>query len=222
VAVHSAKDLPSVTPDGLVICCVPERADRRDALVGAKLDDLPIGARVATGSARRRAQLAWLRPDLTFVDLRGNMERRIAKSKEVGAGVVALAAMERLDMTSSIAQVLDPTLMLPQVAQGALALECRVEDEWVLAVLGAIDDLRSHTEVRAERSFLAGIGGGCSLPVGASATFEGGLVELDALIASLDGRVLLRHRFEGTDPVGVGTHAAEYLLASGGNSLELW
>jgi hydroxymethylbilane synthase len=116
LAVHSAKDLPSATPPGLVLACVPERADPRDALVGCTLADLPAGATVATGSVRRRAQLAWLRPDLTFSDLRGNMATRLERALDVGAGVLALAALERLGLTDDVAEVLEPRTLLPQVA----------------------------------------------------------------------------------------------------------
>jgi hydroxymethylbilane synthase len=136
-AVHSAKDLPSspeLQPDGLVIACVPERGDPRDALVGSSLEGLPVGGLVATGSVRRRVQLSNLRPDLSFTGLRGNIETRLAK---VGAGVdavvVAAAALERLQRPEAAgADVLDPGVLVPQVAQGALAIECRAGDERVL------------------------------------------------------------------------------------------
>ncbi len=136
LAVHSAKDLPSVTPAGLVLACVPERADPRDALVGRRLDELPCGAPVACGSVRRRAQLAWLRPDLSFVELRGNMATRLARAETVGAGVVALAALQRLGLDGHVAEILDPGLVLPQVAQGALAVECRQDDVEMRTMLG--------------------------------------------------------------------------------------
>ncbi len=130
VAVHSAKDLPSQNPDALLLACVPDRADPRDALVGCRLDELGPGAIVATGSARRRSQLANLRPDLTFVELRGNMGTRVSKATDgtVAAVVVAVAAMERLGWMDQIAEILDPVVMLPQVGQGAIALECGRDD----------------------------------------------------------------------------------------------
>jgi len=114
-AVHSAKDLPSRTPDGLVIAAIPERDDARDALVGSTLEGLPVGARVGTGSVRRRAQLAWYRPDLTFAGLRGNVDTRLAKAADFHAIVVATAALRRLGRGQAISEVLDPAIVLPQV-----------------------------------------------------------------------------------------------------------
>ena len=129
-AVHSAKDLPSTMDADLVMAAVPPRADPRDGLVGCTLADLPAGGVVGTGSARRRAQLAWLRPDLVFTDVRGNMARRVSigESDEVHAVVVAVAAMDRLGWSSRLADVLDPVDMLPQAGQGALAVQCRAAD----------------------------------------------------------------------------------------------
>src|SRR4051812_6605646 len=128
IAVHSAKDLPSVAVDGLVIAAVPRRGDVRDALVGATLDGLRHGGHVATGSVRRRAQLASLRPDLIFSELRGNIATRLEKASDFDAIVVAAVALERLGLADRIAEVLTPELMLPQVGQGALAIEARVDD----------------------------------------------------------------------------------------------
>ena len=136
-AVHSAKDLPSVEVPGLVLACVPERGEPRDALVGSTLADLPTGALVATGSVRRRSQLAWLRPDLTFTGLRGNIATRLAKAPDFGAIVMAAAALERLGLADRAAEVLEPDVMLPQVGQGALAIECRANDAAMRASAGA-------------------------------------------------------------------------------------
>jgi hydroxymethylbilane synthase len=228
LAVHSAKDLPSATPPGLVLASVPERADPRDALVGARLDDLGSGATVATGSARRRAQLAWLRPDLTFCDLRGNMATRIERARRVGAGVVALAALERLGLAGEVAEVLDPGTMLPQVGQGALAVECRADDQEVLGLLSALDDAAAHAELSAERAFLAALGGGCTLPLGALARRLGGAdggddVEMEGMLASRDGRIVLRRRRRGSDPGELGRRLADELLdGCGGRSLDDW
>jgi hydroxymethylbilane synthase len=224
VAVHSAKDLPTATPDGLVLATVPERADPRDALVGGTLQDLVPGACIGTGSVRRRAQLASLRPDLTFGPLRGNIETRLRKREELGydAVVVAYAALERLGLAAQASDVLEPTTMLPQVAQGALAAECRVDDARTLARLRAIDDAGAHRAVDAERAFLAELGGGCDLPVGALAEIDGraGTIFLDALLASFDGHIVLRTRVAGDDPRDVGTTAALDLLdKKGGRSL---
>ncbi|HEX2850037.1 MAG TPA: hydroxymethylbilane synthase [Acidimicrobiales bacterium] len=216
-AVHSAKDLPSapeLQPEGLVLACVPERADPRDALVGSRLADLPRGAVVATGSVRRRAQLAHARPDLVFAGLRGNIETRLAKAPQFGAIVMAYAALVRLGREDAVAEVLDPSVVLPQVAQGALAVECRADDDDTRTRLAAIEDRSSRRRVDAERAWLAGLGGGCDLPVGALATevAAGGDLRLDALIASLDGATVVRDTAIGSDPVALGARLATVLL----------
>ena len=220
IAVHSAKDLPSATPPGLVLACVPERADPRDALVGGALDDLPTGARIATGSVRRRAQLANARPDLTFAELRGNVGTRLARAADHDAVVIALAALERLGLVDDRVHPLDPRVLLPQVAQGALAVECRADDAATLAALRAIEDAPARRAVDAERAFLAELGGSCDLPVGALATVAGDDVALVGLLASLDGRIVLRTRVRGHDPAATGRDAAVGLLeAHGGRAL---
>ena len=217
IAVHSAKDLPSTTPDGLVIAAVPERSDARDALVGNTLEGLPVAGTVATGSVRRRAQLSWHRPDLTFTGLRGNIETRLAQAEGFDAIVVAAAALDRIGRSGAIAELLDVDLVVPQVGQGALAVECRAGDEDVRAALDAIEHVPSRRAVDAERAYLAGIGGGCDLPVGAYATErrDGGLL-MRAVLASLDGRVLLRHVAEGDDPSELGARVASFLLDEAG------
>jgi hydroxymethylbilane synthase len=224
VAVHSAKDLPTETPPGLVLATIPERADPRDALVGCAFAELVAGAQIGTGSVRRRAQLAAARPDLTYGPLRGNIETRLRKREELGydAIVVALAALERLGLTATNEfDVLDVGVMLPQVAQGALAAECRIDDSRTLARLRAIDDLVAHRNVDAERAFLAELGGGCDLPCGALAQGQpDGSIVLEALLSSFDGQIVLRTRVGGDDPGDVGSTAALDLLdGKGGRSL---
>ena len=218
-AVHSAKDLPSsaeLQPRGLTIGCVPERADPRDVLVGSTLEGLPTGGLVATGSVRRRAQLANLRPDLSFTGLRGNIDTRLAKAKEFDAIVMAAAALHRLEKDDEIAEVLEPDVLVPQVAQGALAIECRDDDDAVLAALQAIEHAPSRRAVDAERAFLARLGGGCDLPVGAFAEVDGDTITLRGLIASYDGRIVLRERVTGTDPSALGEELATALLDGAG------
>ena len=212
VAVHSAKDLPSITAPGLVLAAIPERGDPRDALVGAAFDALPTGARVGTGSVRRRAQLAHQRDDLTFGELRGNIGTRLEKAAQFDAVVVAAVALDRLRLSARIAERLDPSVMLPQVGQGAIAVECRVDDTATRAALGTIDDADAHAAVTAERAFLAQLGGGCNLPCAAYAHVVDGVLEIDALLASLDGRVALRAHEFGTDPAAVGVAVAAQLL----------
>jgi hydroxymethylbilane synthase len=216
IAVHSAKDLPSEQTAGLVIAAVPERGDPRDALVGSTLSDLPKGAVVATGSVRRRAQLAALRADVAFAELRGNMETRLEKAAGFDAIVVAAAALDRLGLGDRITERLATAVMLPQVAQGALAVECRDDDAGVRERLAAIDDHEAHRAVAAERAFLAELGGGCDQPVGALAhTTDDGGVAIEGLMASPDGRAVVRRSVTGSDPEVAGRELAQMLVASG-------
>ncbi len=222
VAVHSAKDLPSSTPDGLVIGAVPERADVRDALVGATLVELAPGAVVATGSLRRRAQLAHLRPDLDFRGLRGNMNTRVAQAGRDGvdAVVVAAAALDRLGWGDQIAERLDPDVMVPQVGQAALAAECRLDDDDVRCTLERIEHAPTRRAVDAERGFLAELGGDCSLPAAAYATLAGDSLRVRGLVASEDGEVVLRHEMSGPATAGpaLGRSVARHLLDDQGGA----
>jgi hydroxymethylbilane synthase len=218
-AVHSAKDLRSTAADGLVIGAVPRRGDARDALVGATLADLGTGATVATGSVRRRAQLAAMRPDLRFVELRGNIGTRLERLADVDAVVMAAVALDRLDLADRIAERLAPGVMVPQVGQGALAVECRADDSATVDLLGAIDDADTRALVTAERAWLAQLGSGCDLPVGAHAQRVDGAIHLVGLLASLDGRVVLRNSASGTDPGELGAGLARRQLAAGGVAL---
>jgi hydroxymethylbilane synthase len=216
LAVHSAKDLPSITAPGLDLAAIPPRADPRDALVGTGWTALAPGATVATGSVRRRAQLAWLRPDLRFTGLRGNIATRLEKCPPGGAVVVAAAALDRLGLGSSAATVFTTDELLPQVGQGAMAVECRAGDEDVRSLLAPLDDPLARVAVEAERSWLGRLGTGCDLPVGAYARVGGTgpaggagpsggdapggggpVLTLEAMIASLDGRMLLRDAISG-------------------------
>ena len=216
IAVHSAKDLPADTPDGLVLGAFPERGDPRDALVGSTLDDLPTGAVVATGSVRRRAQLANRRPDLGFAELRGNMQTRLEKAADFSAIVVASAALDRLDLADRIDERLEISDMVPQVGQGALAVECRADDHATRQQLAVIDDEDVRDAVEAERAFLAELGSGCSLPVGAHArvverTYDGRTVAIDGLIASYDGARVCRSSMTHADPRVAGRELAAAL-----------
>ncbi len=213
-AVHSAKDLPSVVAPGLLLAAIGERDDPRDALVGSTLARLPVGGRVATGSVRRRAQLANLRPDLTFAELRGNIGTRLAKADRFDAIVMAAAALRRMGLADRIDEALDTELVVPQVGQGAIAVECRDDDVATARRLAAVDHAATRWAVEAERAFLATLGGGCTLPVGAHAA--GGI--LSAVIASPDGRICLRHRARGEDPVDLGRRVAGHLLHNAGGA----
>jgi hydroxymethylbilane synthase len=236
-AVHSAKDLPAseaLGVPGLVIAAFPERADSRDVLVGGGIQTLSTGSTVATGSARRRAQLANLRPDLTFAGLRGNLATRLAAvgSGDITAVVVAKAAIDRLGWFPPDGlpiEVLEPGVMLPQVGQGSLAVECRDDDESTCDALAAIDDLSARPLVEAERAYLSELGGGCTLPVGAHASWSPPAsagpraISLTAMMASGDGLVVLRHTETGNDPGELGRRVARYLLDdAGGHDLGEW
>jgi hydroxymethylbilane synthase len=167
LAVHSAKDLPSLQTEGLVVGAWCARRDARDALVGNTLSGLKQGATVATGSVRRRAQLLTMRPDLTFVDLRGNINTRLGKVPDGGAIVMAVAALEVLGLTDQIAQVLDPNVVVPMIGQGCVAVECREGDATTQAALHSVDHAATRRAVEMERAFLAELGAGCNMPIGA-------------------------------------------------------
>ena len=222
LAVHSGKDLPAVTPDELVIAAVPERGDVRDALVGSTIDGLPQGGHVASGSIRRRAQLASIRPDLVFSGLRGNIATRLERAVEFDAIVMAAAAIERLGLSLSdrIVEIIEPSVMLPQVAQGALIIECRADDEPTRSLLSPMDHATSRAAVDAERAFLFELGGDCDLPVAAHAVLDGGSMTIDALIASPDGAVMLRdsRRCAVADGVATGRAIARHLLDDAGGA----
>lgn len=167
IAVHSAKDLPSEQQAGLVIAAFTERRTANDALVGATLDGLASGATVATGSVRRRAQLARLRPDLQFVDLRGNINTRLDKIPENGAIVMAVAALEVLDLQDRITQVLSLDDAVPMVGQGCVAVEVRALDDATRRLLQIIDHAPTRRAVETERAFLGELGAGCTAPIAA-------------------------------------------------------
>jgi hydroxymethylbilane synthase len=222
VAVHSAKDLPAETSPELVLAALPERGDPRDALVGRPLDQIPTGGLVGTGSVRRRAQLAALRPDLGFAELRGNIPTRLEKADGFDAVVLAAAALDRLGLADRIAERVDPSVVLPQVGQGALAVECRVDDVGTRELLAGVDDAGVRAAVTAERAYLAELGGGCNLPCGALAEAGAdGSLRLEALLGSLDGRISLRARVDGHDPGAVGVEAARRLVDEEGGRLVL-
>lgn len=219
-AVHSAKDLPAVTIAGLTLACIPERGDARDALVGLPLDALGPGATVATGSQRRRAQLAAMRPDLVFVELRGNMATRLSRVPEAGSIVVAAVALERLGLAEHIVGRFAVEEMIPQVGQAALAVECRAEDHDSQVLLAAIEHPNSRRRVDAERAFLAELGGDCDLPAGAYATLDAGedagVVRLNAFLASSGeaGAKLVRYTASGDEAVDLGVTVAHHLRSA--------
>ena len=212
VAVHSAKDLPSVTSPGLVLASVPERADPADALVGVPLHVLGPGATVATGAPRRRALLLSERPDLNVVGLRGNIATRLAalESSEIDAVVIAVAALARLGLAERVAERLEPEYFIPQVGQGAIALEC-AESSPALEALLAIDDSDAHRALQCERAFLAALGAGCDLPGGAYATCVGTSVDVMGVLMVEDGSAIARGMISDDDPEDAGRFLAEQL-----------
>jgi hydroxymethylbilane synthase len=226
VAVHSGKDLPALQPEGLAIAAVPRRADPRDALLarvrGASLASLPRGARVGTGSVRRGAQLRRQRGDLEIVPLRGNVGTRIEKieRESLDAVVLATAGLERLGIGERIDERIDADLLLPAVAQGALAVQAR-EGEGLAGDLAALEHATSRATFDAERAFLARLGGDCNVPVAAHAEQRGRALRLRALVISPDGaRIASSDREAPTsDPAGLGVAAAEEVVARGGDAI---
>ncbi len=214
-AVHSAKDLPSTTPEGLAIVCVPERRDPADVLVGRALAGLGPGATVATGSPRRRALLLSRRPDLRVVELRGNMATRLSAVGRDGvdAVVTAVAALERLDQSELISERLDPSWFTPQVGQGALCVEARADDRDSLELLAPLSDPAAWQTLHAERVFLRSLGAGCAVPAGAHAVLVDGVLTLRAVLLAPDGERVARAQVSGRDAVEVGEQAARELMA---------
>ena len=213
LAVHSLKDLPTAPPDGLVVAAVPAREDPRDVLVaagGRTLAQLPEGARVGTGSPRRRALLLDARPDLDVVAVRGNVDTRLGmvSGGELDAVVLAAAGLRRLGRLGEASELLDPETFVPAPGQGALAVECRSDDESVLAVLRELDDAATRVAVSAERALLAALESGCSAPVGAYARVlpggggSGEVVELLAAVAAEGGTVLRERAAARVDLTG--------------------
>lgn len=225
VAVHSAKDLPATEPDGLAIGAVPRRIEPRDVLVardGKTLDELPAGASVGTSSARRRAQLGVLRPDLEVVPFRGNVDTRLEKvsSGEVDAAILAGAGMRRLERDAEVTEWLDPARFLPPPGQGAVAVEVRMEELFdELAWVTGAEDGPSRTAFDCERTFMQVMEGGCEVPLGAWARVDGRRVVCDGFVADEEGRRHFRASAAGDDPRAVGEDLARELLDAGAGEL---
>ena len=223
-AVHSLKDLPTGAPQGITLAAIPPRDDPRDALVarnGAKLADLPPGARIGTGSPRRAAQLAVLRGDITCVPIRGNAGTRLAKVRdgELDAVVLAYAGLARIGHTDLVSEIFEPDSMVPSPGQGALAVECRAEDAELTGLLATIDHWQSRAAVTAERGLLAALEAGCSAPVGAYALLSGTQLRLDAVV--LGEKMIVREHGEAdaTDAARLGRELAAQMLALGAADL---
>jgi hydroxymethylbilane synthase len=221
IAVHSLKDLPVGPAAGITLAAVPSRDDPRDALVGrdgAKLADLPAGAKIGTGSPRRAAQLLMLRPDVSPVPVRGNAGTRLAKVEtgELDAVVLAHAGLARIGRLDAVTQIFEPDEMLPAAGQGALAVECSAGREEIVALLGGIDDAVSRAATTAERSLLAGLQAGCAAPVGAYAAGTDGL-RLSGVVVAADGGMALRGSVSGAlvEAERLGRQLAADLLSRG-------
>jgi len=224
LAVHSMKDVPTVLPDGLDIVCVPAREDPRDVLVSrdsCSLDQLPKGSRVGTSSLRRQAQLLHYRLDLRIELLRGNLDTRLRKlhNGEYDAIVLAAAGLSRMGWSNKVTEYLPPEVSLPAIGQGALGLEGRRKDRFVQALVEKLEHRPTRTAVTAERALLERLEGGCQVPIAAHATVKGDTLIMDGLIASVDGRQLIRDTIQGpaSEAQGLGKQLAEKLLAQGGN-----
>jgi hydroxymethylbilane synthase len=246
LCVHSCKDLPSEVPDGLTLAAFPPRADPRDTLVVPALSiepadyaqysvlNLPTGAVVGTSSLRRASQIRAVRPDLTLRDVRGNVDTRLRKLAEgqYDALVLASAGLDRLSFTDAaidgprpftavdarfVSLPIPTDQMLPSVAQGILAIECRADDALTIGLLAALDHAPSRAAALAERALLGRLEGGCQVPIAASATLEGDTLHLRGLVGSLDGTTLITGDLVGdlADPAAIGVALAEDLLARG-------
>ncbi len=232
VAVHSLKDLPTYPQEGIALAAVPAREDPRDAVVardGLTLGELPAGSRVGTGSPRRVAQLEALGLGLEISGIRGNVDTRIGKVRtgEFDAVVLARAGLARIGRLDEVTEVLDPLQMLPAPGQGALGVECRVDDTELVAELARLEDAHARAAVEAERAVLATLEGGCSAPIGALAEVvegeDGDEMWVRAVALSLDGALAVRRSATGTptDAVGIGVRLANEMLADGAAGLVL-
>lgn len=226
VAVHSLKDLPTIPVEGLTLAAVPERAATGDAFISTRhsaFDSLPQGARVATGSLRRRSQLLHRRPDLDLVPIRGNVDTRLRKLDEekLDAIVLAEAGLVRLGLQGAITHLLDMSWMLPAVGQGALGLECRAADEPTLSLLRPLEHRATRQCVTAERSLLAALGGGCLVPIGTATSIVEDVLTLRAAVLSPDGRQRVAGELSGAadDAVGIGMRLAQELQARGARDI---
>jgi hydroxymethylbilane synthase len=222
MAVHSLKDLQTAQPGGLVVGAICERELPNDIFISrsaASIDDLPLGARVATGSLRRRSQLLHYRPDLIIEEIRGNVPTRLRKFDEsdLDGMVLAYAGVYRLGLGERITQLVPLDIILPAVGQGAVAIEIRSDDERARDVVQKLDHQQTRVCVTAERAFLRRLEGGCQVPIGAHATLERDTVTLEGMVGSLDGTVIFRERVSGSasDADPLGTQLADSLIKKG-------
>lgn len=226
IAVHSMKDVPVAFPDGLHLPVIMQREDPRDAFVSAEyddLDELPEGARVGTSSLRRQCQLAAQRPDLKILPLRGNVNTRLKKldDGEFDAIILASAGLKRLGFAERIKTCLEPARSLPAIGQGAIGIECRVDDERVNALLKPLHDADTADCVMAERAMNQRLEGGCQVPIGGHATLQGDQLTLDGLVGAEDGSRIVRISRSAArgDAANLGVKVAEALLQQGADEI---
>jgi len=226
-AVHSLKDVPAELPEGLEVSIFPRREDPRDALIdrkGRSLQGLPPGSRVGTSSLRRMAQLRAMRPDIKIKPLRGNLDTRLKKldDGEFDAIILAAAGLRRMDLSRRITEVLDPSILLPAVGQGALGIEFRSGDERTIEVLAPLSHQETALCVKAERAFLACLGGGCQVPIGALAhVVDGGNLKIEGMVGHEDGSHIIRMDRTGSchEPEKVGNELGRAILDAGGKAI---
>ena len=224
LAVHSLKDLPTEIGPEFEIVAVPERGDPRDAFCSlnyASIERLPRSARVGTSSLRRQAQLRALRPEVQVHALRGNVDTRLRKleSEEYDAIILAAAGLRRLGRIDAIRQIIAIDLMCPAAGQGALAIEIRAGDDSVQQALTFLDDPASRSETDCERALLRKMGGGCQVPIGTNASWQGGKLHLQAVVTSPDGKAVLRESGTGESPIALGEAVGDKLLNKGGAAI---
>jgi len=222
LAVHSLKDLPTVLPRGLTIGAVSERIDQRDILISKQyesINDLPQGAKVATGSLRRKSQLLNYRPDLNVVDIRGNLNSRFRKfgESDLDAMILAYAGVNRLAIDGYIRTIIPTDIMLPATCQGIMAAEVRDNDKTMMDIVKVINNRHSEIESRAERSFLNRLEGGCQIPVGVFSKSADYSMYMEGMVGTLDGSIVIRERVIGNDskPEDLGNNLALLLLEKG-------
>lgn len=226
IAVHSMKDLPVDFPEGLGLTVICEREDPRDAFVSnhyENIDQLPQGAVVGTSSLRRQCQIRALRPDLIIKDLRGNVNTRLAKLDDdlYDAIILAAAGLLRLEMQDRIASYIEPEISLPAVGQGAVGIECRLDDSQTIALLKPLEDAQTRVRVTAERAMNLALQGGCQVPIGSFALLQGDQLYLRGLVGSVDGKKIIRKEITGHKDQAeqLGLTVATQLLASGAKEI---
>lgn len=226
LAVHSLKDMPTALPEGLCLTAITERANAGDAFVSNKyptIEALPEGAVLGTSSLRRKAQFLAARPDLKIVDLRGNVDTRLRKLDEgqMDAIILAAAGLTRLGYSDRIKEIIPHNFCLPAVGQGALAIECCTANSEVRASLDFLNDLPTKQATDAERAFLGLVEGGCQVPIGVHAVVSSGQITIEAIIASLDGSIVLRDKTTGNanDAVTLGQTLGNKMLEEGGRKI---